>query len=79
LAAVITVVPPSPLLALVTRPVTELIEATEGLLLVHVPVGTPLLLNVVVALKHITEVPVISVGAVDTVTVKTGAGPQPFE
>ena len=77
--AVIVVVPPDPLLALVTKPVTASIEATEGLLLVHVPVGTPLLLSVVVAPKHITELPVISVGAADTVTVITGAGPQPLE
>lgn len=64
-----TVVPPRPLLALVTTPVVELIAATPGLLLVHVPKGTPLLLSVVIALKHMTALPVISVGNVDTVTV----------
>jgi hypothetical protein len=79
LAAVIVVVPPGPLVALDTTPVTGFTVATLLLLLVHVPVGAPLLLSVVVELKHIKLEPVISVGAVDTVTVSTGAGPQPFE
>jgi hypothetical protein len=69
LVAVIVVVPPGPLEALDTTPVTGFTVATLLLLLVHVPVGAPLLLRVVVELKHITFEPVISVGAAETVTV----------
>lgn len=72
LVAVIVVVP---VFTPVTTPVTGSIVATDGLLLVHVPVGVPLLLSVVTLDWHITDTPDITVGAADTDTVYN-ADPQ---
>ena len=65
-AAVIVVVPA---LKLDITPVTASIVATLKLLLVHVPVGDPLLLNVGDNPKQIVVVPEMMVGADGTETV----------
>ena len=75
--AVIVVVPKiNPLL---TTPVIGLTVATDELLLVHVPVGKPLLLNVVDELRHMVVTPEIIEGAAFTVAVVVAAIPQPVE
>ena len=74
-AAVIVVVPVIP--ELETNPVIGSIVATLLMLLVQVPTGAPLLLNVVVAPKQIIAGPVMTLGAAETVTVIVAAIPQP--
>ena len=61
----------------VTSPVREPTEATPTVPLLHVPPATSL--NVVVAPVHTVDVPEIAEGCATTVTVITGATPQPFE
>jgi hypothetical protein len=76
LVAVIIVVP-LPMLVLLASPVLGSMVATVVLLLVHVPVGTPLLLNVTVPPRHTVAGPDILDGAAITVTATVGEAPQP--